>query len=1105
MPWPLRRSKFTEPLCGAKPMLPISKPSIELYDLRCESAVDPLGIDSESPRLSWKLRGSGRNLGQQAWQVQVASNPKILAAGRGDLWDSDRTRGSDPWVDYAGGTLGAGRQVYWRVRVWTTYESDVSHWSATATWTMGIMQPQEWGARWITDERLLPWVRTHIGFSSETSGTSDEPKWVQLDLGSMHVVESIRLHAITHTVLEFLGWPERFKVEAGTNSDWSESVLLADYTDRSVPNPVAVVTEIPAGGLVVRYLRVTATRLRVVREDRGEKGGGDTCDTARFALGQIEVISGGVNVAVGATVTASDSIEDAPWSSSSLVDGLGVPERNPWRNRPFLMRHEFTVRLGLRRALFFGCGVGHYTASVNGKAVGEEVLAPAWTGYEKTCLYDTHDITSLVAPGPNAIGVTLAGGMYNVQQGLGRYMKFVTPFRPVMLIAQIRFEYEDDSTETIGTDETWATAPSPVIFSNVFGGEDYDARLEPTGWDQANFVGSDWMEAAGVAGPGGQLRGAVLAAPPMRAHESLFQISVRTIAPRVQVYDFGQNASLMPLVRVCGAAGSRVKVLPAELLQADGTVDRGSAIGSSGATHYGGPEASWNYTLRGTPGGETWRPAFFYHGARYLQVELFAADDGNLPALTGIEARVVHSASEPVGEFSCSSALFNRIRLLVRWAQRSNLAHVITDCPHRERLSWLEQYHLNGPALRYEFDLARLYTKTLGDMADAQLPSGLVPDVAPEYVKFNEGFRDSPEWGGAIVLAAWQQWIWTGDERPLRRHYSAMKRYVAYLSGRAKNHLLSHGLGDWYDLGPGKPGKSQLTPVPLTATAFYYASVDTLARIAERLGRGDDARKFTLQAVKIAAAFHKAFFDPAQNRYATGSQTSHALPLVLGLVPPDRKAAVLEEIVRDVQERGNGITSGDVGYRYLLRALAAGGRSDVIYLMNHQETKPGYGFQLARGATSLTEAWNADPGSSQNHFMLGQIMEWFYCDLAGIAPDPDEPGFKSVLIRPQPIGYLGWARATHASPRGTIMVAWRREVGAFHLEIVLPPNVTGKVTLPIRNVEELTESGAPVNAVSGVYQVAISATQVSFVLASGRYEFRATTEAAAEVRLAQPT
>jgi hypothetical protein len=372
-------------------------------------------------------------------------------------------------------------------------------------------------------------------------------------------------------------------------------------------------------------------------------------------------------------------------------------------------------------------------------------------------------------------------------------------------------------------------------------------------------------------------------------------------------------------------------------------------------------------------------------------------------------------------------------------------------------------------------------------MADAQQPSGLVPDIAPEYTVFEGGFRDSPEWGSAIVLAAWQHFVWTGDEGPLRRNYDAMKRYVAYLSGRAESDVVGHGLGDWYDIGPRPPGPSQLTPIALTATAIYFEDVQALSRIAVRLGRDDDARRFAEDADRIKTAFNRRFFDPVRSVYASGSQTAQAMPLVLGLVPEDHRSRVLEALVADVRAHGNGTTAGDVGYRYVLRALADGGRSDVVFDMNHQSERPGYGYQLAKGATSLTEAWDANPQSSQNHFMLGQIVEWLYGDLAGLAPDPAFPGFERVRIAPQPVTGITWARAAHASPRGRIAVSWRRQEETFFLDVELPPNVSAEIWMPAADARDIQEGGVPLGRPAGVRFVRQIGNRAVLAVDSGRY------------------
>ncbi len=796
----------------------------------------------------------------------------------------------------------------------------------------------------------------------------------------------------------------------------------------------------------------------------------------------------------------------SPWSETASWT-MGLLREDDWQaqwigaataSQALLLRREFVVKPDLTRAIAHVCGLGHYEMFCNGTKVGNDLLSPGWTKYDETCLYETHDVTDLLRAGDNAIGLALGNGMYNVVGG--RYVKFKGSFGPLKAVCQVRLEYADGSVETVGTDTNWRTSPGSITFSCVFGGEDYDARLEPDGWKGPGFNDLDWPEAVvlGWGSPHRQtnaqedggvnptLRGLSCSAPPIRAFDVLRPVSVNELRPGVTVYDLAQNAALMPRLKASGPAGSVVRIIPAELLNRDGSVDRRSVSGNR--------PGWWQYTLAGRE-SETWFPQFFYHGCRYFQVECMpAADEGERPVVEAIEGVVVHSSSQPVGEFACSNDLFNHIRTLVRWAQRSNMMSVMTDCPHREKLGWLEQYHLNGPSLRYEFDLARLFTKGANDMADCQLANGLVPATAPEYVVFDGDFRDAPAWGSAYVLMPWQQYQWTGDIDLLRRHYEGMKRYVAYLGSKSKDHIVSHGLGDWYDLGPNAPGFAQLTPVPLTATAFYCHDADMLAQIAATLGKADEAVEYRRLAMTIRAKFNREFFDAETHQYATGSQCANSIPLVMGLVEPADRQAVLDAVVRDVRERGNALTAGDVGYRYLLRALAEGGRSDVIFAMNNQSDKPGYGYQLERGATSLTEAWNARSAVSQNHFMLGQIIEWFYGDLAGITCDPAAPGFKRIIVRPQPVGDLTWVNASYDSIRGRIASEWKRQAGRFTLKVTIPANASAIVYVPCRPDGQVTENGRPAEDASGVLRHRREGDRMMYEVGSGVYTFQSQVE-----------
>ncbi len=812
---------------------------------------------------------------------------------------------------------------------------------------------------------------------------------------------------------------------------------------------------------------------------------GQTLTTAQSVHWKVRVWDGAGRVSpwsAPATWTAG-VFADSEWTARWIGAPAGLDAAT------LVLRKGFSVRPGLLRAVAFVCGLGQYEMFLNGRKVGDDLLTPGWSKYDRTCLYDTYDVTALLQAGANAAGLQLGNGMYNVLGG--RYTKFKHSYGPEKALAQLRLEYADGHVETLGTDASWKVAAGPITFSCVYGGEDFDARLVQRGWQNANFNDSTWATAAVLDGPGGQLRGLSCAAPPIRPHEVLAPVKVTELRPGVTIYDLGQNASLMPHLQVRGVAGATVRIIPAELLTANGALDRASS---------GGGEAYWQYTLAGGAEGaaatENWFPQFYYHGCRYLEVDCTAAPGGALPVVEKLEGVVVHADCPAVGEFESSNDLFNRTFTLVRWAQRSNLMSVLTDCPHRERLGWLEQDYLNGPSLRYNFDVSHLMAKAMNDMADSQLDNGLVPDIAPEYTVFSGGFRDSPEWGSAVVQCAWQQYLWNGDTAVLARYYDAMKRYAGFLQGTLRDGLVSHGLGDWYDLGPRRPGQAQLTPVALTGTAIYYDDLQILENTARLLHKPDEAGEFAARAQQLQAAYTAAFFHDDTGQFATGSQTANAMSLALGLADPARAPEAVAALVADVRGRGNALTAGDVGYRYLLRALAEGGRSDVIFDMNNQSDRPGYGYQLKMGATSLTEAWDALRSSSQNHFMLGHIVEWFYHDLAGIQEDPAGPGFAKIILKPAPVGDLTRVRASYDSVRGRITSAWRRDGRQFAWDATIPANATATVYLPADAVANVRESGQPVAQSAGVKFLRMENGAAVFAVGSGSYAFTATLPAA---------
>ena len=1055
---------LTDPACTSGPARVDG--SLTPAHLRCEYFVDPLGIDVQSPRLSWELAppasaGDLRGQRQTAYQLQAASSAALLEQGRPDLWDSARVESADTLqVAYAGEPLSAGQRVFWHVRVWDQ-DRRASEWSAAATWTMGLLSPGDWRASWIGAEAGREGaVRKGIGYHAKEARSLDETKWVQVDLGAQRPIDRLRLRAVQqHGGAAVFGFPVRFKIESSDDPEFRTARLLADQTAEDCVPPPGGALELEGDGAAARFVRVTATRL-------WPRSDGVGC----FALSELEVESAGIQAALDAPVSALDSVEAWGWTAAALTDGAG----NPSEFVTVLLRKDFSVHATVLRALAFVSGLGQYELSLNGAKVGDWWITPAWTQYQKTVVYDTYDVTALLQPGANALGLRLGNGMYHMEGDTRGAQQLRSLGRPKGIV-QVRIDYVDGTSDTLASDGSWKVAPGPTTYSGVFGGEDYDARQEQPGWDAPGFDESRWQPALEVPAPSGKLAGLSKSAPPLVLSQTRTPVQVTRPRPGVQVLDLGQNAPYIPRIAVRGERGTTIRLWPAEILAADGTVDQTTMR----------PGKHVSYTCRGGD-RETWWPRFWYVGSRYWQAEAFSPSGAPLPVEEVLEeftGLLVHSSSTPVGSFECSDELFNRIRDLVVWAMRSNLASVVSDCPHREKSGWLEQIHLNCAGLAYSFDMAALFRKTVEDCADAQQADGMVPTMAPEYFIYDAGFRDSVEWGGAYVLVPRLMHQWYGDESLVGRHYAGMRRYLDYLGTRAQEHVLATGLGDWNGYGT-----DERTPVALTDTAYYYLLARTLCDFALALERPADSAQLGALAEEIRAAFNRAFLDPATGQYATGSQSCQATALDLGLVPQAQQVAAFERLLEDVRAQDYAVSCGEVGHPSLLRVLADGGRSDLVYRIHHQSERPGYGWQLARGATTLTEAWDASP-ISHNHFMLGHILEWFYADLAGLRPDPRTPGFQRFVVRPRPLEPITWARASYHSIRGPIAVAWRRSEGSFTLEVSVPPNTSAEIHVPAADAAAVSEGGRPAREAPGVEFLRAQGGAAVFAIGSGDYRF----------------
>lgn len=733
---------------------------------------------------------------------------------------------------------------------------------------------------------------------------------------------------------------------------------------------------------------------------------------------------------------AFDSEEGEKWQKT-----------HPLSKRSLYLRKEFSIKRDIKDAFINISGLGHYELTLNGKKTGESQFDPMWSDYDKTVYYNTFEITDLLNNN-NAIGVLLGNGFYN-QQG-GRYVKMQVSFGPPTLFFKMIINYKDGTTEEVISDKTWKYSLSPIVFNDMYGGEDYDARLEQQDWDIYGFDDSNWVPVVIQDPPKGEL--IEQTTYPIKVMETYPVKSIKRVGD-VYVYDMGQNLSGFPRIKVSGNKGDKIKLIVGENIFEDGYVNQSQ----SGSPYY------YEYTLKGDK-EEIWQPRFSYYGYRYIQIEgakplkntdLFVNDDQayvddtrSIPEMVEIESLFVYNSNPRTSTFNSSNEIFNNTHNLIVNAMKSNMHAVFTDCPHREKLGWLEQVHLNGPGLFYNFDLTKFAPKIMRDIRDAQLESGLVPDIAPEYVIFEGGFRDSPEWGSTSVILPFLYYEFYGDNSLIIEYYDVMKKYVDYLSSTATDHIVSHGLGDWCDYREDQPyGVSHNTPIPLSASTHYYMVIDYLVQAAEIIENKKDENYYTQLKREVKDAFNKEFFNEEEKYYGTNSQASNSMPLFAGIVEPENRDAVLQNLLIDIENRGHRLSTGDVGNRYLFQTLADNDLNETMYKMHNHEEVPGYGYQLQFGATTLTELWNPRAGASWNHFMMGQIEEWFFKSLAGIRSD-NNSGFKEIIIAPQPVGDLKFVEASYETLYGEISVDWEKNEEDFILNVSIPTNCTAKIYLP---------------------------------------------------------
>ena len=748
------------------------------------------------------------------------------------------------------------------------------------------------------------------------------------------------------------------------------------------------------------------------------------------------------------------------------------------------LRTEFVAAARpIRRATAFICGLGYHELYLNGARVGDHQLDPILRDYDVQVPYVTHDATGLVRR-RNAIGVVLGNGRYYAPR-----LTFPEPTRSFgfpKLFLQLEIEFVDGSRQLVVSDERWRiTDDGPIRSNNDYDGEDFDARREMPGWNEAGFDATGWRPVETVAAPGGALTSAACM-PPMRVTDEIAPRRLTQPRKGVWVFDMGQNMVGRCRLTVSGPRGARVTMRFAENLYPDGTPDYRGLRSARCADRY---------TLSGA-GQETYSPSFTYHGFRYVAVTGFPG----APTLETLTGEVINSDLPLAGDFSCSNETINRILRNARWGIRGNYLSIPTDCPQRdERHGWQGDRAAGQMGETFLFDNITLYEKWLGDIRDSQRPDGNLSDVCPNYWPLYDA---NVTWPSAFLMIPGAIHELHGDPRAIARNYDSMKRWIAHLRGFVQGGIIDRDrYGDWCCppedealIHTNQPWRT--TPAELLATGYYYHDLRLLGTYAELLGRDDDAREFLAESRNVREAFDRGLYDADEGCYGNGSQTSQIIALSLGLVPEERRGAVFAYLARHIETRSDGhLATGLVGGQWLMRTLSDNGRIDLAYRLATNRDYPSWGYMIERGATTIWELWNGDTAdpemSSSNHVMLlGDVITWMFEYLAGIRPDPANPGFKHIVLRPDMPRGLTQARATYDSVYGRIVSDWRIDGDRFAWKVTVPVNTTATVYVPARDVADVSEGGKPAIEAGGVTLLRMESGRAVLSVASGDYAFK---------------
>jgi alpha-L-rhamnosidase len=1002
-----------------------------------EHAETLLGTDVVRPRLSWVLDADGHHARQSAYQVVVAVDPRALEAGRDLLWDSGRVE-SDRTVDvvYAGPEPRPRTRYHWRVRVWDG-PGRPSAWSATRWWETALLGTP-WRARWIgtaaPEAPPTPAGASWIWSSDATpSNAPVGPRWFRgvLPLPPDGVV--------------------RRAVVVGTADDDFTLHLNGEHV---LDSPVRV-DGWRTGRAADVTERVRAAGARVVLAAVATNRGGVAVNPAGLLLRLVVDLADGRSrefvTGPGWRVSGTERAgwrepdhDDGDWAAPVVLAphgqgpwGGGVSVPVPERPAP-LLRREFTVDRPIARARLRISGLAYYEAEINGTRVGAQVLDPGFTDYDETVLHATHDVTPLLSRGANAIGVTLGRGFYGMTTPNVWNWHLASWHGEPRLLAELEIDHPDGTSTVVASDADWRLTDGPTLSNSLYAGETHDARRERPGWSTAGFDDTGWEAPVLVEAPGGAVR--AQQHDPITVAETVRPREIAEPAPGVFVVDLGRTVAGWTRITVRAAEGTAVSLLHGERLDGDGRV-----LAVTDLVH-GGRFQRDEYVCRGG-GDETWEARFSYKGFRYVEIT-------GLPAApVEVVGRVVHTSVPETGSFRCSEPFFETLDAAMRRTLLNNLHGIPTDTPMYEKNGWTGDAQLGAPVMARAFGMQRFLAKWIDDLADAQTAAGQLPVIVPSGSWGYTEAAPSPEWTTVYPFLVSLLHRVYGDERVAAEHWGTLTRYLDWEIGRLRNGLAETALGDY--LPPGYGGNPP-EDTRLTATAYLHRALLATAELGDVLGHGDVSARYREVADGLRDALNAEFLDPS-GHYRTSRdpdyrQTSNAVPLAFGLVPPGARAAVVASLVADVRARGNHLNTGALGTSVLLPVLSANGHADVAHALATQRTEPSWGHWFDNGADTMWEMWHVD-SRSRDHYFQGTVVQWLHENVAGLRPGGE--GYRTFVVRPDARVGVTWAQTSLETVRGRAAAGWSLLDRVLRLTVDVPVGSTAEVHVPAARREDV--------------------------------------------------